>query len=159
MKIRILYLMLLVTSRQATTLAQTSKDYARIAQVENGLSTGVLFADSGELKLNIKERMRFYQVPSVSIALINNGKIEWAKSYGYADLKEKRQADTNTIYQVASISKSINALCILKLYQDGRLAIEQDIRPYLKTWKLNENEYSTNRTITIRELLSHTAGF
>lgn len=107
---------------------------------------------------NIYERMKFYKVPSISIAVINDGKIEWAKAYGLADLESKKNADINTLYQAASISKSINALCIMKLVEEGKLSLDTDIRKYLKTWTLPDNEFSKDKTITLRSLLSHSAG-
>jgi CubicO group peptidase (beta-lactamase class C family) len=132
----------------------------KILEVENGLieTREILFADSLVPKFNIYERMQFYKVPSVSIALINNGKIEWAKSYGFADIEGKRPANANTIYQVASISKSVNSLGIMRLVKNGKLSFSEDIRNYLKTWNFPDNEFSKGRTITLKNLLSHTAG-
>ncbi len=149
---------LLFIFSQAFALAQTTKHNPNISKVENGLPSGVIFSDGTEIKYNIKDRMKFYKVPSVSIAVINNGKIEWAKSYGYADIQQKRVADVNTIYQAASISKSLNAMCVMKLYEQGKLSLNKNIRSYLKTWTFPDNEYSRGKLITIANLLGHTAG-
>ena len=132
----------------------------KITAVENNLTEtkDIIFADSIVLKYNILDRMKFYKVPSVSIALINNGKIEWAKAYGYADIEGKRLANTNTLYQVASISKSVNSVGIMKLVESGKLSLSKDIRSYLKTWLFLDNEFSKGKTITLKNLLSHTAG-
>ncbi|WP_158542201.1 serine hydrolase domain-containing protein [Pedobacter chinensis] len=129
-------------------------------QVENNLTEvrAIIFEDSLVQQYNILDRMRFYKVPSVSIAVIHNGIIEWAKAYGYADIEHKTVADTNTIYQVASISKSVNALGIMKLVEQNKLSLSKDIREYLKTWKFPDNELSYGKTITLKNLLSHTAG-
>jgi len=102
--------------------------------------------------------MKLYGVPSVSIAVIQHGKIAWAKAYGMADETTKRAADTNTIYQVASMSKSLNAYCIMRLVQEGRLSLDTDIRQYLHSWIFPDNTFSKNARLTIRSLLSHTAG-
>ncbi len=132
----------------------------KITPVENNLTEtkDIIFADSIIPKFNILDRMKFYKVPSVSIALINNGKIEWVKAYGYADIEGKRLANTNTLYQVASISKSVNSLGIMRLVKNGKLSFSKDIRSYLKTWKFPDNEFSEGKTITLKNLLSHTAG-
>lgn len=132
----------------------------KMVQVENGLlvDTKIVFADSVVPKFSISDRMKFYQVPSVSIAVINNGRIEWARAYGLADVSEQRKADVNTLYQAASLSKSINALCVMKLVEDGKLSLEKDIREYLKTWTFPDNEFSKGKVITLKNLLSHTAG-
>lgn len=132
----------------------------RIIAVENNLteSRELIFEDSIIQKYNIVDRMKFYKVPSVSVALINEGKIEWVKSYGYADVEGKRKADAYTLYQVASITKSVNSLGIMRLAQDGKLSLSADIRNYLKTWQFPDNEFSKGKTITLMNLLSHTAG-
>lgn len=140
----------------AASVAQKNK----IAAVENGLteSKEIIFTDSIIPHFNILDRMKFYKVPSVSIALINDGKIQWAKAYGYADLEGKRPADANTMYQVASISKSVNSMAIMKLAETGKLSLSKDIRSYLKTWTFPDNTFSEGKAITFKNLLSHTAG-
>ncbi len=138
------------------TFGQVSK----IINVENNLTETreLIFEDSIISKYSIIDRMKFYKIPSVSIAVINNGKIEWTKTYGYADIETKRLANTTTLYQVASITKSVNGLGIMKLVQDGKLTLTKDIRNYLKSWTFPDNELSKNKLITLKNLLSHTAG-
>lgn len=82
-----------------------------LQKVENNLllNAEIIFADSTIQHFNIYERMKYYKVPSVSIAVINNGKLEWAKAYGLADISETKSVNTSTLYQAASLSKSINA--------------------------------------------------
>jgi CubicO group peptidase (beta-lactamase class C family) len=131
-----------------------------IGKVENSLAPDAEYVISGEplARYSVYKRMDHYKIPSLSIAVINEGKLEWAKAYGYADVESKVIADVNTLYQAASISKSINALGILKLTEDGKLSLDKDIRQYLKTWTFPDNEFSKNIPITLRGLLSHTAG-
>jgi CubicO group peptidase (beta-lactamase class C family) len=150
------FLAALLLSVRAQSPAQDQK----IREVENGLvpNAVILFADSVIKHFNIEERMHYYNIPSISIAVINNGKIAWAKAYGLADVTDNRKADTHTLYQAASISKSINALCIIKLAQDGKLDLDKDIRIWLKTWTFPDNDLSKGKTITLKNLLSHTAG-
>jgi CubicO group peptidase (beta-lactamase class C family) len=136
--------------------AQSTRE--RIGLVENSLLESEISINDSVKKHNLLERMRLYNAPSVSIAVINHGKIEWAKAYGYADVKERKLANNKTMYQAASVTKSVNALYIMKLAQEGKLSLETDIRPYLKTWKLPENKFSLGKTITLKNLLSHTAG-
>jgi CubicO group peptidase (beta-lactamase class C family) len=133
---------------------------SKIAKVENNLTETkeVIFEDSIISKYHIIDRMKFYKVPSVSLSVINNGKIEWTKTYGYADVKTKRLANSTTLYQVASISKSVTGSGVMKLVQDGKLSLTTDIRNYLKTWTFPDNELSKNKLITLKNLLSHTAG-
>lgn len=109
-------------------------------------------------KLSLKDRMEFYNANAVSIAVIKDYKIEWVKAYGFADASEKKSATPQTLFQAASISKSINSLGILKLVQEGKLGLDDDINNYLKTWKFPYDDVSKGKKITIANLLSHKAG-
>jgi len=109
-------------------------------------------------KWSLKERLAFYNINAVSIAVIKNYKVEWAKAYGYADVSEKRKATVQTLFQAASISKSINSLGILKLVQEGKLDLNSDINNYLTTWKFPYDSLSKGKKISIANLLNHTAG-
>jgi CubicO group peptidase (beta-lactamase class C family) len=129
-----------------------------ISGVENGLLPQIQLQDSAFIRYSIEDRLKFYNIPSVSIAIINNGHLEWAKAYGYASISDDKKADTSTLYQAASLSKSINAVAIMRLIQERKLSLDEDIRHYLKTWAIPENEFTINSKITLRQLLSHTAG-
>lgn len=109
-------------------------------------------------KVSLKERMAFYSTNAVSIAVIKDYKVEWVKAYGFADVSEKRLATTETLFQAGSISKSMNSLGILKLVQDGKLGLDDDVNNYLKTWKFPYDEVSKGKKITLANLLNHTAG-
>ncbi|HEX9150579.1 MAG TPA: serine hydrolase, partial [Flavobacterium sp.] len=109
-------------------------------------------------KWSLKERMAFYEVNAVSIAVIKDYKVEWVKAYGYADVSEKKLATTQTLFQAASISKSINSLGILKLVEEGKLSLDADINDYLKEWKFPYDSISKGKKISLAKLLSHQAG-
>lgn len=109
-------------------------------------------------KSTLKERMNFYEVNAVSIAVVKDYKIEWIKAYGLADVSEKRPTTTETLFQAASISKSFNSLGILKLVEAQKLNLDQDINTFLKTWKFPYDSISKGRKINIAQLLNHTAG-
>jgi len=156
MKSRLTLLILLFSC--GNLFAQTNVQ-RQIREVENGLrpDADVIFTDSVH-QYHLDERMALYHVPSVSIAVIHEGKVAWAKTYGYANVAAKRKADTHTLYQAASLSKSVNAFAIVKLSQEGKLDLDKDIRDYLKTWTFPDNDFSRGKTITLKNLLSHTAG-
>lgn len=109
-------------------------------------------------KSTLKERMDFYEVNAVSIAVVKDYKIEWVKAYGFADVSEKRPTTTKTLFQAASISKSFNSLGILKLVESQKLNLDQDINTFLKTWKFPYDSISKGKKINIAQLLNHTAG-
>ena len=133
---------------------KTEQEY--IGQVENGLREEY-FIKGDKLK-SITEAMNEASIPGVSIAVIHNFQIVWTKGYGIRDIETKQLVDKNTIFQAASISKPVTALAVMKLVQDGVLDLDEDINTYLKTWKLPESELTAKNKVTLRNLLSHTAG-
>ena len=152
-KIIILFLVPLTLSSQTIDPALQAK----INAVENSLTPAIIFGDSIP-KLNIEKRMKETAIPGLSIAVIRDYKIEWAKGYGWADVDEKRKVTTDTRFQAASISKSINSMGVLKLVEMGMLDPEADINNYLIGWKFPYDSLSKNKKITVYNLLSHTAG-
>lgn len=109
-------------------------------------------------KWTLKERMAFYNMNAVSIAVIKDYKVEWTKAYGYADVAQNRKATPQTLFQAASISKSINSLGVLQLVEQGKLGLDDDINNYLKTWKFPYDSLSKGQKISVANLLSHKAG-
>lgn len=107
---------------------------------------------------SIADRLAFWHVPGVSVAVINNGKVEWAKGYGVADLATGKPVDPHTLFHGASLSKPINAISVMTFVQDGKLDLDKDINEQLTGWKLPSSEFTQTLKITLRRLLSHTAG-
>jgi CubicO group peptidase (beta-lactamase class C family) len=128
----------------------------RIAQVENGLRPPVLI--EGDKTWTLADRMRFYHVEGVSIAVIRDSKIEWAKGYGLADVEAKQSVTASTLFQAGSISKPVAAMGALALVEDGKLALDGDINRFLKGWKVPGNAHTAKAPVTLEGLLSHTAG-
>ncbi len=106
----------------------------------------------------LDERMRATGVPGVSIAVFMDYEIVWAKGYGVADKSNGRRVDKNTLFQAASISKPVNALAILIAAADGALAMDAPINSQLKSWKLPDNPLTQKTPVTLKMLLTHTAG-
>ena len=136
-------------------LAATAPD-ARIAQVENGLRPPVLI--EGDKTWTLADRMRHYHVEGVSIAVIRDSKIEWAKGYGLADVEAKQPVTAATLFQAGSVSKPVAAMGALVLVEDGKLKLDADINKYLKGWKVPANAHTAKAPVTLEGLLSHTAG-
>ncbi|MEO6229568.1 MAG: serine hydrolase domain-containing protein [Ferruginibacter sp.] len=128
---------------------------AKIKKFENNLG---LWVQIGNQQFTLADKMKSNHVNGVSIALIKDYKIEWAKGYGWADSAEQRPVTTNTLFQAGSISKSLNGVGILKLVQEGKLNLDSDINMYLKSWKFPYDSLSKGKKITIANLLSHSAG-
>ncbi len=128
----------------------------KIKQVENNLAGWVQTGKDD--RWNLADRMKKYGINGVSIAVIHDYKIEWARGYGFADVSEKRPVTAATLFQAASISKSLNSLGVLKLVEEKKLTLDSDINTYLTSWKFPYDEKSNNKKITFVHLLSHTAG-
>ncbi len=129
-----------------------------IKSIENGLLENIQIKGETTQTYNILERMEHYNVPGVSIAIVENGELKWAKGYGMANTNTGAEVDVNTLFQAGSISKPLAALSALKLYENGQIKLDQNVNDYLKGWQLPENEFTTSENVTIERLLTHTAG-
>ncbi|MGO8970921.1 MAG: serine hydrolase [Myxococcaceae bacterium] len=104
----------------------------------------------------LEERMRHYHVPGVSIALILDGHIAWARGYGVLDVTSKAPVTPKTLFQAASLSKPVTALAVLRLADQGQLSLQAPVNSLLKSWKLPTGPFTAG--VTLERLLSHTAG-
>jgi CubicO group peptidase (beta-lactamase class C family) len=103
--------------------------------------------------------LKQFSVPGVSIAVIEDFEIHWAKGYGVADVATGAAVTIDTMFQAASISKPVAAMVSMKAVQDGRFTLDQDITTILRSWKLpDEAGHTRVRPVTPRALLSHTSG-
>ena len=108
--------------------------------------------------LTLQQIMERFHVPGVSVAVIRNFEVEWAKGYGSADVESGMRVDTETVFQAASISKPVTAMAVLRAVQDGRFSMDDDINTILKSWKLPASELTRVQPVTPRGLMSHTSG-
>ncbi len=129
---------------------------ARIKRLEQGLLPPVLI--KGDTAWSIEERMKHHKVPGLSIAVIKDFKIDWARSYGVRDVETKEPVTTETIFQAASISKPVAAMVALKKVEQGKISLDEDINNKLTSWKLPDNEFTAKKKVTLANLLSHTGG-
>jgi CubicO group peptidase (beta-lactamase class C family) len=106
---------------------------------------------------SLRERMAVHQVPGVSIALINDYRLEWAAGFGVREAGAPAEVDTVTLFQACSISKAVTAAAVLVLAQEGRLDLDADIHHALRSWQLPAAG-PTRPTVTVRQLLSHSGG-
>ena len=107
---------------------------------------------------SISEMMQEYNIPGLSIAFVDDGKISWTKHYGYANLKDSTLVNSNTVFTGASLSKPITAMAALNLVEQGKLKLDQDVNLLLEEWKVPDNEYTQKEKVTLRRLISHNAG-
>jgi CubicO group peptidase (beta-lactamase class C family) len=145
---RILILLLL-----AATTPAFAGQAEQIARVERGLRAPVVLAGEPAAARSLADEMRRLHVPGVSIALIRNGKIAWARGYGVA-YAGGPAITPKTLFQAASISKPMTAMAALRLAERGELDLDADINTVLTSWALPPGA----ARVTMRQLLSHTAG-
>src|SRR5215471_11147095 len=105
----------------------------------------------------IPERLAHYHVPGLSLACIHNGAVGWAQVFGVARVGGQ-PVTPQTLFQASSISMPVTAVAVLRLVEQGKLGLDTDVSQYLKSWKLPTNKFTEQRKVTLRELLSHTAG-
>ena len=155
MKRLVCKLLLVVYLIPSIAFAQANPD-GRIKKVEAGLLPAVLI--KGDPSWSIAERMKFYKAPGLSIAVIKDFRIDWARGYGVKDVTTNEPVTTETLFQAGSISKSVNAMVAMKKVEQGKISLDEDINNKLTTWKLPDNEFTAKKKVTLKNLLSHTAG-
>lgn len=138
--------------------APVDSNQARITRIENGLLPAVVMKGAAHPRMTLAARMAHYKVPGVSVAVINNGAIEWARGFGVSDAESKSPVTPDTLFQAASISKPVAAMAALSLVEKGTLNLDDDVNLKLKSWKVPENEFTKEDKVTLRRLLNHSAG-
>jgi CubicO group peptidase (beta-lactamase class C family) len=153
---RIIPLILLFTCLLLPAAFTQSEVESRIKRLEGGLLGPVLV--KGEAPWTLEERMKHHRVPGVSIAVIKDHRVEWARAYGLKDVETREPVTTETLFQAGSISKPVAAMVALKKVEEGKIALEANINDRLTTWKLPDNELTGRRQVSLANLLSHTGG-
>ena len=130
----------------------------RMRAVENDILPAVHIMGRPVSAMTLRERMAHYAVPGVSIAVIYEGEIEWACGFGVAEAGGHTSVTAETRFQAGSISKSIAAMGALHLTETGALDLDEDVNAYLTSWRVPENQHTAEEKVTLRRLLSHSAG-
>jgi len=106
----------------------------------------------------VEALMKQFSVPGVSIAIIKDFKIAATYAYGVADAESGAKVTPDTMFQAASISKPVAAMVSLKAVQNGLFTLDQDVNTILKSWKMPDSPFTSERPVTPRSLMSHTSG-
>lgn len=130
------------------------------AQQSASVSPAVLPAKAAIAKLqtDIPPLLQQADVPGLSIALIRNGKLVWSGAFGVSNADTKKPVDANTVFEAASLSKPVFAYAVMKLVDEGKLALDSPLNGYLGNNYDVVNDDRIN-LITARRVLSHTSGF
>jgi len=133
-------------------------DEARIARVLDGLRPSLEVTTRPAVRWPLADRMAHHRVPGVSIAVIEGGRIAWARGVGVAEAGGADAVTPATLFQAASISKPVAQTAMLRLVERGRLDLDADVNAYLTSWKVPANAHTATEKVTLRRIASHSAG-
>jgi CubicO group peptidase (beta-lactamase class C family) len=128
-----------------------------IQQVTSGLTSEVVIKGDEHATRMLADRMQELKIPGVSIAVIHEGKIEWARGFGVSSIGGS-PVTPETMFQAGSISKPLAAMAALRLVEQGKISLDVDINRFLTTWKFPADPVAVGKPVTLRELLTHTGG-
>ena len=110
---------------------------------------------SSELEPKVKEEIQQGRVPGFAIGVVRNGKLIFAKGFGVAKLGVNTPITSKSLFHMASVTKTFVATAVMQLVEKGKIDLDAPLIRYLPYFRLNDERY---RTITIRQMLSHTSG-
>lgn len=149
--------LLLTLTVPAIADTATPEIQRHIQNVEAGLLPRVVADDDSHPQRSLTQMMAALHVPGVSIAVMHHGQLEWAKGYGIAR-PDGSPVDAQTLFQAGSISKPLAAMAALRLVEQRKLSLDNDINASLVSWKLPTSDAAKGKPVTLREILTHTAG-
>ncbi|WP_342377589.1 serine hydrolase [Myxococcus stipitatus] len=145
------------TPKPATQWLARPSEAARISRVEQGLPALTLPGEAPR-KMSIQDWMALYEIPGVSVAVFDRGALVWAKGYGVKEAGGSEPITVDTLFQAASISKPVSALAAMHHAEKRKWSLDEDINAKLVSWKLPDNDFTKDQKVTLRRLLSHSAG-
>lgn len=135
-----------------------SRTRKRMRSVESGLLKAAVFKGAEPERMKIEERMQYYNVPGVSIAVIYKNQIDWARAYGIKEAGQPEPVTSDSLFQAAALSQPVAALAALHFVDKGQLSLDSDVNSNLSSWKLPDNKITRAKKVSLRDLLSHSAG-
>lgn len=113
----------------------------------------------GPRRAPLAQRMRDMNVPAVSVAFIENGRVKWTRAYGVAVAGSGRKVTPATRFQAGSLSKAVAAAGALRLVDQGRLELDENVNLRLRAWRVPAGDPAlSGEKVTLRRLLNHSAG-
>jgi CubicO group peptidase (beta-lactamase class C family) len=148
---------LLIASALLLTFGRLApaQDAARVIQVIEGRQEP---NRQGLDPYTLLELMDRFHVPGVSVAVIHDFQVHWAKGWGVADVVSGAPVDPATMFQAASMSKPVAAMASLKAVENGKFGLDQDVNSILISWKVPPGPFTATQPVTPRQLMSHTSG-
>jgi CubicO group peptidase (beta-lactamase class C family) len=151
------FIVLLLATAPCTSSAARSED-PRIGRVEERLLPPILIHGEKHPGMRLQSRMQRWKVPGIAIAVIDGGKVAWTRAYGVTEAGSADPVTDETLFQAGSVSKPIAAMTALHLVESGALKLDEDVNRSLTSWKVPPADSLDGAAITLRMLLSHSAG-
>lgn len=126
-------------------------------RVENGLMQAVIF-EGEDNTASVADRMAFHNVPGMAFALIDEGRVAWTAGYGVLEAGSAEPVTPETLFQAASVAKPVVASAVMRMYREGVVDMDADVHAYLSDYRLPDGAQGPGNPVTLRKLLSHTAG-
>lgn len=129
-----------------------------VTRVTEALRPGTVVKGRPERTMALSDRMAHYHVPGVSIAVVDSGRIVWARGFGVKEAGTTDSVTATTLFQAASISKPVAATGMLSLVAQGELTLDDPVNDFLTSWKVPDNRFTEQSAVTLRRIVSHSAG-
>ncbi|MCI4568950.1 serine hydrolase domain-containing protein [Lysobacter sp. CFH 32150] len=155
---RLRWLALAALAAATAAQAQTSATPNPLAVLDHGLRPSVTAPGEAVPRWSLDERMRHYKVPGVAVAVLKDGEVVQVAGYGVREAGTQDRVDGDTLFSVGSISKVATATTTLRLVAQGRLDLDRNVDDYLKRWELPASAEVPQPRVSLRMLMSHTAG-
>jgi CubicO group peptidase (beta-lactamase class C family) len=146
------------TDKVNTNCFGTEESVETKAQLETEIRGQVKFLGESETFNSIASEMSAYKIPALSLTVIHQGEIEWAKIYANADFPEEQDLDCSSIFQAASLSKPVTFLAALRMHAAGEIDLDENIQNYLEDYVIPEGKQTPEHPITFRNIFAHTSG-
>ena len=155
--LRIGMMFVAASAMRASAQVQAASEPTHAAHVIGCLPPPVLVQGEPRECKTLTARMEELKIPGVSIAVVHNGTVVWAEGFGVRG-PDRKPVTKDTLFQAGSISKPVAAMAALYLVQTGKLSLDTDINQTLTSWHIPPSAEAPNAKVTLRELLTHTAG-
>jgi CubicO group peptidase (beta-lactamase class C family) len=129
-----------------------------VGRVTSNLVPGVQVKGAPAAHFAIGERMKHFHTPGVTVAVVDSGRIVWARGFGVKEAGGSDSITPTTVFEAGSISKPVAATATLRLVEQGKLSLDEPVNTYLKSWKLPDNKFTAKEKVTLRRIMSHSAG-
>jgi CubicO group peptidase (beta-lactamase class C family) len=130
----------------------------RIHRIESNVASIPLGGGQAPLRFDLPTLMQTLRIPGLSVAVIDTYTIAWAKGYGVTEAGSATPVTPTTLFQAASISKTLTAVAALSLVEQHKLSLDEDVNKRLTSWRVPENEFTKVQKVTLRRIMSHSAG-